>query len=88
MAKHIHIKISGQVQGVGFRFSIYEKFVELNLLGKAENTPDGGVLIDTEGPEESLAALVEWCHKGPQGARVEGVGVTEVAGPFVPLKMG
>jgi acylphosphatase len=88
MVKHINIKITGQVQGIGFRFSAYEKFVELGLAGKAENTPDRGVLVEVEGPEEKLADLVEWCHKGPSGARVQVVEVTELSGPFVPLKMG
>jgi acylphosphatase len=88
MVKHINIKISGRVQGIGFRFCAYEKFVELGLAGKAENTPDRGVLVEAEGPEERLAALVEWCHKGPMGAKVDRVEVMEVAEPFVPLKNG
>ncbi len=88
MIKHINIKISGKVQGVGFRFSAYEMFVDLGLLGQAENTKDGGVLVDTEGPEEKLATLIDWCQRGPTGARVENVEVAEIATPFVPLKNG
>ena len=85
MPKHINIKISGKVQGVGFRFSTYDKFVELGLVGKAENTREG-VLVDTEGPDDKLDALIEWCKHGPQGAKVENVEVVEVKEPFVPLK--
>jgi acylphosphatase len=88
MTKHINIKISGWVLGVGFRYCAYEKFVELGLAGKAENTQDRGVLLDVEGSEEKLAVLLEWCHKGPLGAKVERVDVTELSEPFVPLKMG
>jgi acylphosphatase len=88
MTKHLQIKISGWVQGVGFRFCTYEKFVELGLAGKAENTQDRGVLVEAEGSEDKLAALVEWCHKGPMGAKVDKVDVTELTEPFVPLKMG
>jgi acylphosphatase len=88
MTKHISIKISGWVQGIGFRFCAYEKFAELGLAGKAENTLDLGVLVEAEGSEEKLQALVEWCHKGPMGAKVDRVEVTELAEPFVPLKMG
>ncbi len=88
MTKHLNIKISGRVQGVGFRFSAYEKFVDLGLVGRAENTADGAVLIDIEGPEEKLENLIDWCQSGPMGARVENVEVTETAGPFVPLKNG
>ena len=88
MIKHLHIKVSGLVHGVGFRWSAYEKFVELGLVGKAENIPNGGVLVDTEGPEDKLAGLIEWCKQGPMGAKVSNVEVVEVAEPFVPLKMG
>lgn len=88
MNKHINVKISGRVQGVGFRWAAYEKFVELGLQGKAENISNGDVLIDAEGPEEKLNMLIDWCRTGPSGARVENAEVTEMAEPFVPLKMG
>ena len=87
MDKHISIKITGRVQGVGFRFCAYEKFVELGLQGKAENTVDRGVFLDVAGGEPQLEELVKWCHQDPSGARVEKVEVTEVPEPFVPLKI-
>ncbi len=86
MNKHIHIKISGKVQGVGFRFSTYEQLVDLGLVGRAENTEDRAVLVDTEGPEEKLVQLIQWCKTGPTGAKVENVEITEINTPFVPLK--
>jgi acylphosphatase len=88
MIKHINIKISGRVHGVGFRWSAYEKFAELGLQGKAENIPGAGVLVDAEGPEDKLAALAEWCKQGPMGAKVENTEVVEVTEPFTPLKNG
>ncbi len=88
MAKHLNIKISGRVQGIGFRYCAYEKFVELGVQGRAENTGDRGVLIEAEGPEAQLEHLVKWCHEGPSGARVSEVSVTELAEPFVPQKNG
>ena len=88
MTKHINIKISGKVQGVGFRFSAYEKFVELGLQGHAHNGADRNVILDVEGPEEKLAPLIEWCRQGPTGSKVENVEVSDAEGPFVPLKMG
>jgi acylphosphatase len=88
MTKHINVKITGRVQGVGFRWTLYEKFAELGLQGKAENTADGAVMVDTEGPEEKLSSLLEWCKVGPTGAKVENVEVLEMAEPFVPLKNG
>ncbi len=89
MNKHLNIKISGpRVQGIGFRWSAYEKFVELELQGKAQNGADYSVIIDVEGPEEKLAIFQEWCHKGPTGAKIAKVEVVELAEPFVPLKNG
>jgi len=87
MNKHINVKITGLVRGVGFSFSAYEMFVDLGLQGKAENIQEG-VLIDAEGAEDKLGQLIDWCHKGPMGAKVESVEVTELATPFVPMKNG
>lgn len=88
MKKHINIKISGKVQGIGFRFCTYEKFVELGLVGKAENVADGAVSVNAEGEEPKLQELIMWCKQGPVGAKVENVTVTELSEAFVPLKMG
>ena len=79
MKKKLNIIISGQVQGVGFRFCSYEKFVELGLTGKAENSKDGSVVVEVEGEEAPLEQFVAWAHKGPQGARVSNVSVSEAA---------
>jgi acylphosphatase len=88
MTKHINIKISGKVQGVGFRFCTYEKFVDLGLIGKVENMPDGSVSVETEGEDEKLDRLIQWCKIGPSGAQVENVEVAQMPGPFIPLKNG
>jgi acylphosphatase len=88
MKKHISIKITGRVHGIGFRFSSYEKFVDLGLIGKAETTPDNAIVVEAEGEEAALNELVKWCHEGPSGAKIDSVEVTEIAEPFVPLKVG
>ncbi len=88
MKKHISIKISGKVQGVGFRFCTYEKFVDLGLIGKAENLPEGSVSIHAEGEEGKLNILVEWAKQGPVGAKVENIEILELTEDFVPLKNG
>lgn len=77
MEKQLQILVSGKVQGVGFRWSAYEKFVELNLVGKAENTREGGVKIVAKGEDLALQELVNWTHQGPQGSRVLKVEVTD-----------
>jgi acylphosphatase len=86
MVKHLKLKIYGRVQGVGFRWCAYEKFVELGLVGKAENREDGTVEIFAEGEEEILQQLINWAEKGPDGAKVEKLETEELKEPFVPLK--
>lgn len=68
--KTVFIKVYGKVLGIGFRWSAYEKFVELDLKGKAENAPDGTVEITATGDVEKLKNLLRWAQKGPLGANV------------------
>lgn len=77
MEKQLQILVSGKVQGVGFRWSAYEKFVELGLIGKAENTKEGAIRIVAKGEEVVMQELVNWAHQGPQGSQVVKVEVTD-----------
>jgi acylphosphatase len=74
---HYTILVSGKVQGVFYRASTVEKAIELGLKGFAQNLPDGRVLIEAEGHQESLQKLFEWCKKGPSRAVVTNVEVKE-----------
>jgi acylphosphatase len=65
--------ISGQVQGVGFRFSAYDEAVALGVAGFVRNLPGGEVDIVAEGPRENLKMLASWAHQGPPSARVTDV---------------
>lgn len=78
MEKNLEIKVYGKVQGVGFRFCSHLAFVDLEVKGTAENGLENNLVIKVQGPEEKLERLVKWCHKGPEGARVEKVEVTEL----------
>ena len=69
----VSLIVTGTVQGVFFRASALEQAQSLSLTGWVKNLPDGGVEIVAEGPRYALDQLVEWCHRGPPGARVEGV---------------
>lgn len=78
MNKTLQVKISGKVQGVGFRFESHLQMVDLGLVGKAENLPDGGVEIEVAGEELNLQKFLEWVKNGPEGAKVENVEVKEI----------
>ncbi len=67
--------VRGRVQGVWFRASAAERATALGLRGRAENRPDGSVLVHAAGSPESLDALVAWLRQGPPMARVDAVEV-------------
>jgi acylphosphatase len=68
-----HVWISGQVQGVFFRYETRERARSRGLAGWVRNVPDGRVEAVFEGPEATVEEMVRWCHQGPRGAVVERV---------------
>jgi acylphosphatase len=72
-AAGVRLRISGRVQGVGFRYSALAEAQRLGLAGWVRNTHDGAVELLAEGDEERLRRLVAWCHAGPPGALVTDV---------------
>jgi acylphosphatase len=77
MTKHYNVIVSGKVQGVFYRASTKQKADELGVAGFVENLPEGTVYMEAEGEQRLLDELVQWCKRGPQGARVDNVEVTE-----------
>ncbi len=73
MKKHLTIKVSGKVQGVGFRYQTQKTANSLNIKGLVKNLGDGSVHIEAEGEEPDLESFVSWCKVGPQLARVQNV---------------
>lgn len=71
MAKvRVHVYVSGWVQGVFFRSETQEKAVRHNVTGWVRNLPDGRVEAVFEGEKDQVDALIEFCRRGPPGARV------------------
>ncbi|MCY0905181.1 acylphosphatase [Arthrobacter sp. H14-L1] len=61
-------RITGAVQGVGFRYQTAHRAVELDLTGTATNQFDGSVEVIAEGPAEAVADLLAWLRSaGPPG---------------------
>ncbi|MEM3677823.1 MAG: acylphosphatase [Candidatus Bathyarchaeia archaeon] len=75
MRRRIHIYISGQVQGVFFRYETRRVAKELGVSGWVRNLPDGRVEVVAEGEEEPLEKLIQFCRRGPPAARVTNVEV-------------
>lgn len=67
----ITVLVSGQVQGVGYRYFTLKKALELGLVGYAENLSDGRVEVVAEGEKSDLELLIHHLRQGPRGARVD-----------------
>lgn len=76
MNQHVTISIEGQVQGVGFRWSVDAQARRAGLTGFVRTEDDGSVTIEAEGPGPAVDRFVAWCRHGPPTARVERVTVT------------
>jgi acylphosphatase len=70
---HVHLRIEGRVQGVGFREGCVRQARTLGLDGWVRNRRDGSVEVMARGGASALAALEAWLHRGPPPARVDGV---------------
>lgn len=66
----------GRVQGVGFRYFVLRRGMELGVTGWVANESDGSVRCVVEGPRGDLEALLETIERGPAGAQVEGLKAT------------
>jgi acylphosphatase len=71
------LTIRGHVQGVFFRDSVRRLAERRELAGWAANEPDGSVRVLVEGPRAGVEAVIEFCRRGPRGAYVDRVDVSE-----------
>ncbi len=74
-------RVSGWVQGVGFRWFVRREAAALELEGYVKNLHDGRVEGLGIGTEDNLASLKALLERGPSGARVESVTEEETAVP-------
>jgi len=75
MKVRAHIFVSGRVQGVFFRSETQYEASRRNVAGWVRNTPDGRVEAVFEGEKEDVEELIDFCRRGPPGARVTKVDV-------------
>lgn len=65
------IKITGRVQGVGYRYFAVQKAKEMDINGWIKNLVDGSVLIVAQGIEEEIKTLIDYLYIGPTRSRVD-----------------
>jgi acylphosphatase len=71
----LEARVTGRVQGVGYRWFVQAEAERLNLGGSVRNLPDGAVAVEAEGPRPKLLDLVTKLRQGPPAARVERVDI-------------
>jgi acylphosphatase len=70
-----HVYVSGRVQGVFFRSEAKHEARVLGIKGWIRNLPDGKVEAVFEGEEKSVKEIIEFCKRGPSGAKVTNIDV-------------
>ncbi|MBJ6800545.1 acylphosphatase [Geomonas propionica] len=63
--------VRGRVQGVAFRHHTARTAQQLGVGGWVRNLSDGSVEACFEGEEADVLAMVQWCRRGPELARVD-----------------
>ena len=75
--KAVHLRISGCVQGVGYRAWVGQMAARLGVRGWVRNRNDGIVEALIIGDAQALAAMIEACRQGPRAATVRDVAISE-----------
>ena len=71
--KTVTVRITGRVQGVGYRAWTRWAARRLGLRGWVRNMPDGAVVARISGPMEEVDELRRKMWQGPPGAAVDNV---------------
>lgn len=71
------VRVTGRVQGVGFRMAAARQAGRLGVAGSVRNLLDGTVEAVVEGTEQDVEAMVAWLRTGPSSAQVDGVDIRQ-----------
>ena len=71
------LRITGRVQGVGYRAWAVEMAGRLGVRGWVRNRLDGSVEMLVAGDEGAVAAMVAACRAGPRAGRVDEIAVSD-----------
>jgi acylphosphatase len=66
-----HLRISGRVQGVGYRDALRRQALACGLAGWVRNRRDGSVEAVLQGDADSVEDVIAWARRGPPAASVD-----------------
>jgi acylphosphatase len=67
------VRVTGTVQGVGFRWFARQLARRYDLAGWVKNRDDGSVELAIDGADADLQEFLSCVREGPPGARVDDV---------------
>jgi acylphosphatase len=76
--KAVRVRVSGVVQGVGFRYFTHRVAVSLGLDGYVRNMSDGSVEAVVEGDSMMVDVFLDKIGTGPPASSVRGLRVSEI----------
>jgi acylphosphatase len=75
--KRVHVFYSGNVQGVGFRYTVQDIAAKLGVAGWVKNLEDGRVEIVAEAEEKNLNEFLDKILKGALGRYIKNIDATQ-----------
>ena len=79
--KSVRARITGRVQGVGFRAFVEQAAERLGVSGWVRNRRDGSVEAVIAGDTSKVDEMLTLCWQGPPAAKVDGVSVEDAPAP-------
>lgn len=75
----MHVIVSGEVQGVGYRYTAKLYAERFGVTGWIRNRRDGTVEAHVQGSDDAVDEMLAWMAGGPPGSRVDGARSADVA---------
>lgn len=76
------VRVSGRVQGIGYREACVRRARALGITGWVRNRMDESVEVMLQGSPEQLADMCNWLRDGMSAALVDELEITQVRLPF------
>ena len=73
----MHVMVRGDVQGVGYRYTMRMVAREAGVAGWVRNRRDGSVEAEIEGAPGQVDEVLAWMAEGPPGSDVRDATVTD-----------
>ncbi|WP_109211511.1 MULTISPECIES: acylphosphatase [Microbacterium] len=75
--RRVHVTVRGEVQGVGYRYTMRMVAREAGVAGWVRNRRDGSVEAEVEGTDAQVDEMLAWMADGPPGSQVADATVTD-----------